>query len=157
AMNVFPSRYALAFLLSMGSWNVTAHAETDPTATYRDIAQTFGFLPEFMQSFPKEGIQGAWTGMKGILISTSEIPTVEKNLIALAVASQIPCRHCSFYHLRSANALGADEAKTNEAVGLSAAARHWVSLFTSTETDPALLANELTVISAYMSQPAQPL
>jgi len=48
-----------------------------------------------------------------------------RELIALAVAAQIPCAYCVYFHDKSARAKGASDAEVREAVATSAHVRHW--------------------------------
>jgi AhpD family alkylhydroperoxidase len=48
-----------------------------------------------------------------------------RELIALAVAAQIPCAYCVYFHDKNARAKGASDAEVREAVATSAHVRHW--------------------------------
>jgi AhpD family alkylhydroperoxidase len=47
----------------------------------------------------------------------------EKELIGLAVASQIPCRYCIVFHTEVAKLAGATEAELQEAIAMAALTR----------------------------------
>jgi AhpD family alkylhydroperoxidase len=42
------------------------------------------------------------------------LPTKVRELIGLAVAAQIPCQYCVYYHIKSAKAAGASEEEMRE-------------------------------------------
>ena len=72
---------------------------TDAATARADIQQTLGLVPGFFNSFPDEGLAGAWREMKGLQLNpNTAIPNKYKELIGLAVASQIPCRYCIAFH-----------------------------------------------------------
>ena len=48
-----------------------------------------------------------------------------RELIALAVAAQIPCAYCVYVHNKNARANGASESEVREAVATAAHVRHW--------------------------------
>jgi AhpD family alkylhydroperoxidase len=58
-----------------------------------------------------------------------------KQLIGLAVASQIPCEYCVMYHTEAARAEGATVAQIQEAVGMAAVTRQSSALLYGLQTD----------------------
>jgi len=48
-----------------------------------------------------------------------------RELIALGVAAQIPCKYCIYVHTKNARANGASEGEIREAVAMAAHVRHW--------------------------------
>ena len=103
---------------------------------YRDIEQTLGLVPKFFQLFPKEGIAGAWSEFKGLQLNPfTELSGEQKELIGLAVAAQIPCDYCIYFHKSAAMLNGATERKINEAIALSASVRHWSAIFHGPHVD----------------------
>src|SRR4051812_34672324 len=94
--------------LVTGALSITAAlaiAERESEATYKDIQQTLGFVPGFFKAFPEHGIAGAWEEMKGVQMNPrSALPGKTKELIGLAVAAQIPCRYCIYFHTNVAKA-----------------------------------------------------
>ena len=109
---------------------------TDTKATYADIQATFGSVPTFLKAFPAESIAGAWNEMKSLQMSPkTALSGKEKELIGLAVAAQIPCQYCIYFHTRSARAAGASEEEIREAVAMSANTRFWSTILNGTEVD----------------------
>ena len=104
--------------------------------TYADIQKTLGIVPQFLKSFPEEGISGAWQEFKAVqLSSTTAIPPKYKELIGLAVAAQIPCRYCSYAHTEFAKLNGADDRELREAIAVSALVRHWSTYVNGIQED----------------------
>jgi AhpD family alkylhydroperoxidase len=48
-----------------------------------------------------------------------------KELIGLAVAAQIPCQYCVYFHTAAAKLNGATDEEIREAVAMAAVSRHW--------------------------------
>ena len=78
-------------------------------------------MPDFFEAFPEAGIEGAWGEFKSVQLSpTTTLPVKMKELIGLAVASQIPCAYCVYFHTAAARANGATEGEVREAVAMAA-------------------------------------
>ena len=103
---------------------------------YRDMEKTLGLVPKFFRMFPKEGIAGAWSEFKGLQLNPhTALNGVQKELIGLAVAAQIPCDYCVYFHRAAATLNGAGERELQEAVGLAAVTRHWSTIFHGPDMD----------------------
>jgi AhpD family alkylhydroperoxidase len=112
-------------------------AVTDAQTARADIRQTFGLVPGFFNSFPDEGLAGAWREMKGLQLNPStSIPNKYKELIGLAVASQIPCRYCIAFHTKVASELdGASAAEVQETIVMASIVRHWSTFLNGMQID----------------------
>jgi AhpD family alkylhydroperoxidase len=58
-----------------------------------------------------------------------------KELIGLAVAAQIPCQYCIYFHTAAAKANGATDEEIREAVAMAAVARHWSTVLNGMQVD----------------------
>ncbi len=58
-----------------------------------------------------------------------------KELIGLAVAAQIPCQYCVYFHTAAAKANGATDEEIREAVAMAAIARHWSTVLNGMQVD----------------------
>lgn len=119
-------------LISLSLFTITAWSadvtstNADAKATYEDIKQTLGSVPTFLKDFPQEGISGAWMDMKGIQLNTATaIPGKYKELIGLAVAAQVPCRYCTYFHTEAAKLNKASKEEIAESIALAAYSRRW--------------------------------
>ena len=114
-------------------------AITDAASARADIRGTLGLVPAFFNSFPDNGIAGAWREMKGLQLNpNTAIPPKYKELIGLAVAAQIPCRYCIAFHTQVSTSLdGATEAEVQEAVAMAAIVRHWSTFLNGAQIDKA--------------------
>ena len=111
---------------------------TDPSAqaAYRDIEATLGMVPGFFKAFPEVGIAGAWGEFKSVQLNpNTALSGKTKELIGLAVAAQIPCSYCIYFHTAAAKANGATDEETREAVAMAAISRHWSTLLNGMQVD----------------------
>ncbi|HET6284349.1 MAG TPA: carboxymuconolactone decarboxylase family protein [Polyangia bacterium] len=96
----------------------------DGQTALRDISQTLGYAPEFLKRFPDVARGGAWRQMRDVQLSpTTAIQAKNKELIGLAVASQVPCRFCIVAHTEFAKLAGATDAEITEAIAQAALTR----------------------------------
>jgi AhpD family alkylhydroperoxidase len=115
--------------------------------TYRDIEQTLGQVPTFMRAVPEVAIQGAWAEMKGLQMNpNTALNGKTKELIGLAVAAQIPCTYCVYFHTEAAKLNGATDEEIREAIGMAAVTRHWSTVLNGSQTDPAEFRKEADAI-----------
>jgi AhpD family alkylhydroperoxidase len=113
-------------------------------AIYNDIEKTFGFVPSFFRAVSVQALPGAWEEMKQIQLNThSAIPQKYKELEGLAIASQIPCAYCVYFHTQTARANGATDAEIQEAIALAGLVRHWSAFLSGTQLDPATFHRDL--------------
>jgi AhpD family alkylhydroperoxidase len=133
---------ALAFVLPIAqAAEEPEHA--DAQKTYKEIEQTFGAVPGFMRAMPAEAIEGAWQEMKELqLANNTALSVKEKELIGLAVAAQIPCQYCVYFHTAAAKANGASDEEVREAIGMSALTRHWSTVLNGSQIDMATFKQE---------------
>jgi AhpD family alkylhydroperoxidase len=121
---------------------LTAHVqpasaqEAQGQATYRDIEQTLGSVPSFFKQLPATAIAGAWAEMKGFQLNPqTQLNGKTKELIGLAVAAQIPCQYCIYFHTAAARANGATDEEIRETVAMAAVVRHWSTVLNGTQVD----------------------
>lgn len=111
--------------------------------TYRDIEQTLGLVPSFFKAFPDTAIAGAWAEFKSLQLNPqTQLSGKEKELIGLAVAAQVPCHYCVYFHTAAARLHGASEAEIREAVAMAAITRHWSTVLNGMQVDEAQFMKE---------------
>ncbi|MBV9252125.1 MAG: carboxymuconolactone decarboxylase family protein [Acetobacteraceae bacterium] len=131
---------------------VNARAQ-DSAAAYRDIEQTLGSVPTFFKLFPQEGIDGAWAEFKTIQLNPkTALSGKEKELIGLAVAAQIPCSYCIYFHTAAAKLNGASDEEIREAVAMAAITRHWSTVLNGMQADPAGFRQETDAVLRLASE-----
>jgi len=114
----------------------TAYAqEQSPAEARAEASEMFGAaLPE-LELYPDSGVVGVWTWMKDVEDGKGAISPKVRELIGLAVASQIPCEYCIYYHRKAALAQGATEQELREASAMAAYTRHWSTMLYGTQAD----------------------
>jgi AhpD family alkylhydroperoxidase len=131
------SLFAIGFSLAgMTAPSFAEELTASQAATYKEIEDMFGKVPEFVKKFPKAGIVGAWEETKSLEFSDkTALPPKTKTLIALAVAAQIPCEYCVYADTIAAKQAGATDEEIAEAVGMAALTRHWSTVFHGLQID----------------------
>lgn len=137
SMCYHPIRLAFAFaLLHAATPALAQNPKADAAATYRDIEQTLGLVPGFFRQFSEFGLPGAWQEFKNVQLNPkTELSGKVKELIGLAVAAQIPCTYCVYFHTAVAKANGATDGEIRETIAMSAIVRHWSTVLNGTQTD----------------------
>lgn len=104
--------------------------------TYDDIQRTLGLVPEFLKAFPESGITGAWQEMKNFQMSSNTaISPKNKELIGLAVAAQVPCEYCVYFHTRAAKMNGASDQEVKESIAMASLTRKWSTVLNGSAID----------------------
>ncbi|MEN8124678.1 MAG: carboxymuconolactone decarboxylase family protein [Bacteroidota bacterium] len=117
-----------------------------------EIIEQFGAIPPHFDAYPKNALAGAWENFKQINGPESKIPPKYKELIQLAVASQIPCDYCVFYHTESAKAFGATNEEIKEAVAHGAQTRQWSMILQGAQIDFEKFKVGMDEMMKYMSE-----
>jgi AhpD family alkylhydroperoxidase len=111
-------------------------APSDAQAAYRDIERTLGLVPSFFKAFPEAGIAGAWAEFKTVQLNPkTKLSGKTKELLGLAVAAQIPCQYCIYFHTAAAKLNGATDEEIREAVAMAAIVRHWSTVLNGMQVD----------------------
>ena len=90
-----------------------------------EMKAAFGTVPVMMKVYPAHLRASAWNWFKATEGPGGAIPAKYSELIALGVASQIPCDYCVYAHTTKAKMLGATDAEIQEAIASAANTRHW--------------------------------
>jgi AhpD family alkylhydroperoxidase len=120
-----------------------------------EIQQTFGSFLSMFEAFPKDALPGAWESFKFLQSPESVIPPKYRELMQLAVASQIPCSYCVFYHIAVAKAFGATDEEIQEAVAHGAQTRHWSMIIQGNQVDLEAWKIEVEAALKYMSEKSE--
>jgi AhpD family alkylhydroperoxidase len=108
----------------------------DGASALTDIGQTLGYVPDFLRRFPDVARAGAWRQMKEVQMNPhTSLSGKNKELVGLAVASQIPCRYCIVAHTEFAKLNGATDAEINEAIAMAALTRTMSTLLNGLQVD----------------------
>jgi AhpD family alkylhydroperoxidase len=110
----------------------------DGASALAEVSALFGFVPEFLAKFPDSGRAGAWKQMRDVQMNPkSALSGKTKELIGLAVASQVPCRFCIIAHTEFAKLNGATDLEIREAIGLASFTRSMSTLLNGMQVDEA--------------------
>ncbi len=101
----------------------------------KEIEEEFGTFPAMFEVFPDHALAGAWENFKMLNSPESKIPAKYRELLQLAVAAQIPCDYCIYFHTASAKAYGATEEEIQEAVAQGAQTRYWSMILQGNQVD----------------------
>lgn len=127
-----------------------------PQDAYADINRTLGFVPTYMKNYPQQGIVGVWQQMKGVELNpATAIPGKYKDLIGLAVAAQIPCNYCTYYHTQTAIFNGATKEELQEAVAMAGITRQWSTVLNGQHIDENKFREETDRVMKFLKQKAQ--
>lgn len=140
------SRKTLYFLAFAATFGTTTLAEDmkPADAARADIQATFGALPTFVGSVADSALPGLWAQTKALELSAdTALDAKTKSLIALAVASQIPCTYCIWVDTNSARQAGATDQEIAEAVAMAGLTRNWSTIFNGMQVDMATFQKEL--------------
>jgi AhpD family alkylhydroperoxidase len=138
---------AMATVGGLGLASVARAEDASALAAYADIQKTLGSVPSFFKAFPKSGIAGAWAEFKSLQLNPkTKLDAKTKELIGLAVAAQIPCQYCIYFHTAVAKANGATDQEIGEAVAMAAIARHWSTVLNGMQIDLATFKGETDAI-----------
>ena len=137
---------AIAFVSLVGMSGARAE-DASATAAYKDIQATLGMVPGFFKVFPQSGIAGAWAEFKTIQLNPdTKLNGKTKELIGLAVAAQIPCTYCVYFHTAAAKANGATDEEISEAVAMAAISRHWSTVLNGMQVDLAAFKSDTDTV-----------
>lgn len=110
----------------------------DGDTALAEVTQLLGSAPEFLQRFPAVARAGAWRQMRDVQMSPATATSgKDKELMGLAVASQVPCRYCIIAHTEFAKLNGATEGEIAEAIAMAAFTRDMSTLLNGMQVDEA--------------------
>jgi len=125
-------------------------------ATYQDIEKTLGFVPGFFRQMPETAIPGAWAEMKGFQLNpNTRLNGKTKELIGLAVAAQIPCQYCIYFHTAAARANGATDEEIKEAVAMAGVVRHWSTVLNGNQVDLGAFKHDTDTVLSHAAEKAK--
>ncbi len=95
-----------------------------------------GEAPKFMKdTYPQQGLEATLNDMMVLQGEDAALSAKTRELIGLAVAAQIPCTYCVYYHTTAAKKFGATDAEVREAIAASAQVRKWSTILNGSAYD----------------------
>ena len=108
----------------------------DGASALKEAAQMLGYVPDFLRTFPDEARAGAWKQFRDVQLNPgTALAGKNKELVGLAVASQIPCKFCIIAHTEFAKLNGATDAEIHEAIAMAALTRDLSTMLNGMEVD----------------------
>jgi AhpD family alkylhydroperoxidase len=108
----------------------------DGASALKEVTQMLGYAPEFLRTFPDEARAGAWRQMRDVELNpATALNGKAKELVGLAVASQVPCRYCIIAHTEFAKLNGATDAEIKEAIAMAAFTRSMSTMLNGMQVD----------------------
>jgi AhpD family alkylhydroperoxidase len=130
--------------------------DASATAAYKDIEATLGSVPDMFKTLPDVAIAGAWAEIKGVqLTPKTALDGKTKELLGLAVAAQIPCQYCIYFHTEAAKLNGATDEEIKEAVAMAAIVRHWSTMLNGSQVDLATFKQQTDQVFAAVKAKSQ--
>ncbi len=154
-MNTIVKQIILIVPAVLISMTLSAQDVTPYDKTKAEIEQVFGTFPSFFEVFPEHALAGAWETFSQLNGPDSKIPAKYRELLQLAVASQIPCDYCIYFHTATAKANGATDAEIKEAVAQGAATRHWSMILQGNQIELEAFKAEFDTMMKYMAEKSE--
>lgn len=134
------------------SLNLFSQSENSYENARNEIIEHFGTMPTMFEVYPDFALAGAWENFKQLNSSEGNIPPKYRELIRLAVAAQIPCEYCIYFHVASAKAFGATEEEIEEAIAHGAQTRHWSMILKGNQVNFEEFKKEFDEMMKFMSE-----
>ena len=126
----------VVFVLCFTGTIFAQEGQTDASKKMQtEMKQSLGAIPPQFKVFPEHLHIAAWEMMKARQSPEAALPAKYSELIGLAVASQIPCTYCVYFHTEMAKMLGASQAEIQEAVASAAQTRFWSTVLNGANPD----------------------
>ncbi len=153
-MRMLTTLAVLVSTLTLTLTTARAEPSAEAKATYQDIQKTLGLVPTFLKAFPEEGIAAAWDELKTVQMNPkSALSMKQKELIGLAVAAQVPCKYCVYFHTQFAKLGGANDGQVKDAIAMAAITRHWSTVLNGSQIELADFKAELAKVLDYVQRP----
>jgi len=153
-MRILTTLTLLATTLLLTMDTARAEPSAEAKAAYQDMQKTLGLVPTFFKAFPEEGIADAWDELKSVQMNPkTALSMKQKELIGLAVAAQVPCRYCVYFHTQFARLGGANDGQVKDAIAMAAITRHWSTVLNGAQIDLAEFKLELAKVLDYVQRP----
>ncbi|MGZ3770097.1 MAG: carboxymuconolactone decarboxylase family protein [Bdellovibrio sp.] len=124
----------------------------DAKAAYKDMENTMGFVPDFMKMYPEASVAGAWNEIKDIQFNSKTLSSKTKDLIALAVSSQIPSAVNVYADTEFAKSDGATPQEIQEAIALASQTRHWSTFLNGLRQDEKAFEREVDQMMKFIQK-----
>ncbi len=123
---------------------------------FQEMEEMLGSVPGFFREIPEQAVPGAWAEMKAVQLNPdTALEPKHKELIGLAVAAQVPCDYCVYFHTEAARQAGADDQEIQEALAMAAITRHWSTVLNGSQIELQAFRQQTDEIMAHVAEGAQ--
>jgi AhpD family alkylhydroperoxidase len=123
--------------------------------TLKDVRETFGMVPGFIEALPHDVVIHDWPLMKKYTLGQSKIPSKYRELLGLAVAANIKCPYCQLFHRSVAQMYGATPEEFAEIAFLASYTSRWSAMIHAQHYPYEKFAEETEQIGQYLSKKAK--
>ena len=121
------------------------------TEVEREMTETLGLVPTFLDSLPDYLIESEWESFKNLQLSDqTAIPNKYKELIGLGVSGATRCRYCAYFHREAAKLFGATEEEIVEASLIAKNTMAWSTYLNAMQFDYDEFVEEFDRIAAHV-------
>jgi AhpD family alkylhydroperoxidase len=124
----------------------------DYDETLKDIKGSLGIVPGFMKALPQDVLVHEWPMWKKYTLEESLITEKYRELMGLAVAANIKCPYCLFFHHAMAKMAGATDEEIAETGFLASQTSRWSVLLHAQRYDLETLMEEGKQMGEYLSK-----
>ena len=128
----------------------------DYEGTLKDIEETLGIVPGFMEALPQNVLVNLWPLFKKYTLGESKIPAKYRELIKLAVAANIKCPYCELFHHEAAKMNGATDEELAELAYLANDVAGWSAIIHAQNYDLNKFNREFKQISEHLKKTTCP-
>lgn len=122
--------------------------------TLEDMRKSLGIVPGFMKALPPDVLVNEWPSFKKYTLGESEVPGKYRELIGMAIAANIKCPYCQFFHTAAAKMQGASEKELAELAFLASYTARWSVMIHAQHYDYNTFAKETEQIGAHLQKAA---
>jgi AhpD family alkylhydroperoxidase len=117
-----------------------------------DTEKSLGIVPGFMKALPQDVLVHDWPLFKKYTLGESKLPAKYRELMGLAVAANIKCPYCQFFHMSAAQLYGATKEELAEIAFLASYTARWSSMIHAQHYPYETFEKETQQIGQYLSK-----
>ena len=120
------------------------------TEIEKDIKDTFGIVPGFLEQIPDRLLETEWTNMKNVQLGEGPVPPKYRQLIGLAQAAATHCRYCTVFHTEFAKVMGATDEEIADTLAQAKNFAGWSTYLNGSGYDWGRFEKEIGKITSYL-------
>jgi AhpD family alkylhydroperoxidase len=109
-------------------------------------------VPGFMKALPEDALVHEWPIWKRYTVEQTEIPEKYRELMGLAIAANIKCPYCLFFHSAMAKMAGATDEELAEVAVLAGLTSRWSAILHAQMYDLDTFEKEGQKIGGFLSK-----